>query len=133
MADAIPLQRALVEEKPDVIIAMVGVNNLQGFKPEIPVQDLTAKFENFCDRMEEWMPPNAKIILSTVPPANDAKDPGPAQTIRTIDLGPPFGENPALGRVMPDPATQPVFLHSSTGLPRALARANRIARLALRL
>jgi lysophospholipase L1-like esterase len=76
MADAIPLQRAHVEEKPDVIIAMVGVNNLQGFKPEIPVQDLTAKLENFCDRMEEWLPPGAKIILSTVPPANDAKDPG---------------------------------------------------------
>lgn len=30
MADAIPLKRALEEEKPDVVLVMVGVNNLEG-------------------------------------------------------------------------------------------------------
>ena len=76
MADAIPLKRALEEEKPDVVLAMVGVNNMQGKDPQIPVEALTAKLGEFCDRLEEWMPPGTKIVISTVPPANDAKDPG---------------------------------------------------------
>lgn len=76
MADAIPLQRALQEEKPDVVLAMVGVNNLPGREPSIAVEDLTAKLENFCDKLEEWMPAGTRIVISTVPPANDEKDPG---------------------------------------------------------
>lgn len=75
MADAIPLKRALEEERPDVVLAMVGVNNLAGRWPQIEVERLTSLLEEFCDRMEEWAPPGTRFVMSTVPPANDAKDP----------------------------------------------------------
>jgi hypothetical protein len=76
MADAIPLQKALDTYKPDLVLVMVGVNNLEGSAPQIDEAGLTAKLDNFLDRMEEWSPPGTRFVLSTVPPANDAKDPG---------------------------------------------------------
>lgn len=75
MADAIPLERALREEQPDVVLVMVGVNNMTGKHPQINAERLTEKLEEFCDRMEEWAPPGTRFVISTIPPANDNKDP----------------------------------------------------------
>ena len=75
MADAVPLRKALADFKPQVVVAMVGVNNLAGKGPEIDAAGLTAKLEEFCDKLEQWLPAGAKVVLSTVPPANDAMDP----------------------------------------------------------
>lgn len=76
MADAIPLQKAIETYRPDLVLVMVGVNNLAGPNPGIPTAALTTKLENFLDRLEEWKPAGTSIVLSTVPPANEAKDPG---------------------------------------------------------
>lgn len=76
MTDAIPLKRALDEYRPHVVLAMVGINDLSGNNSTIPTAALTAKLEQFCDRLEEWAPPGMKFVISTVPPANEAKDPG---------------------------------------------------------
>ena len=78
--DALPLQRALQTERPDLILAMLGVNNLGNTSAaEIDVTKLTGLLREFIDRTEEWMPKGALILVATVPPANDAngKD-GPA-------------------------------------------------------
>ena len=75
MPSGVPLQVALEDFKPDVVLAMVGVNNLAGKTREIPVDELRAGLNTFLDRLEQWMPAGARVVVSTVPPANDAKDP----------------------------------------------------------
>ena len=76
MADAIPLKKALETFQPDLVLVMIGVNNLGGSNPRIATSALTAKLDEFLDRLEEWKPAATRIVLSTVPPANEAKDPG---------------------------------------------------------
>lgn len=75
VTNAIPLQKALVDFQPHVVLAMVGVNNLGARGTNLDVADLTAKLETFCDRLEEWSPAGARYVFSTVPPANGAKNP----------------------------------------------------------
>lgn len=73
--DAIPLKRALGTYQPHLVLVMVGVNNLAGSQPDIPVERLTGLLDEFLDRLEEWMPAGTRIVLSTVPPVNEARDP----------------------------------------------------------
>lgn len=75
VSNAVPLQKALVDFKPHVVLAMVGVNNLGARGTNLDVAGLTAKLETFCDRLEEWSPAGARYVFSTVPPANGAKNP----------------------------------------------------------
>lgn len=76
MAEAIPLKRALEEEKPDVVLAMVGVNNMQGKEPAIQEEALKTEFTRFLNKLEEWSGEGVRFVISTIPPANDPKDPG---------------------------------------------------------
>ena len=68
--DSIPAQRALEAYSPDIILLMVGVNNLGS--PDVPTVDvsgLTTKLQTLLDRIRQWAP-DAHTIISTVTPAD---------------------------------------------------------------
>jgi lysophospholipase L1-like esterase len=68
---AVPIELAIERYRPDLVLLMVGTNNLGGTDdPAIKVDELRGHLELLLDRLHE-LAPNAHAIVSTVTPANN--------------------------------------------------------------
>ena len=69
--DAVPLELAIERFQPDLVLLMVGTNNLgNSEQPEINVSMLRTHLDRLLDRLRE-LAPNAHVIVATATPANN--------------------------------------------------------------
>jgi hypothetical protein len=68
--DAVPIDLALERFQPDVVLLMIGANDLGGpAGPEIDVKALSAQYNMLLDRIREKAP-EALLVVATVTPAD---------------------------------------------------------------
>ncbi len=81
-ADAVPIDLAMERFQPDLILLMVGTNNLGGsVSSEIPVEELRGYLDALLDRIHE-LSPKVHVIVSTVTPADNKYAKWPDMTNR---------------------------------------------------
>jgi lysophospholipase L1-like esterase len=68
---AVPIELAIGRYRPDLVLLMVGTNNLGGTDdPAIKVDELRGYLDTLLDRLRE-LAPAAHVIVSTATPANN--------------------------------------------------------------